>query len=136
MDNKALLNEIAKHTTIVEYHIKRLKKKPEMLHEIDVEVLGEKLKELYTLVHSLQTGEPGKKEEVIIVNEVEKVPLVKVEPEPEIPKPQPPIVSERSPEPDPSPRTTDPEPKDSSEFGVGSWEWAQYTACSNYYISN
>ncbi len=93
MDNKALLKEIAKHATILDYHIKRLEKKPEQLHEIDVEVMGEKIKEIYNLVHALETGEPKIKEKVVIVNEVEKVPMVKVEPEPEIPAPEAPKVS-------------------------------------------
>lgn len=95
MDNKALLKEIAKHATIFDYHIKRLKKKPELLHEIDIEVMSEKIKEIYNLVHSLETGEPKMKEEVVIVNEVEKVPMVKVEPEPEMPAPEAPkVISE------------------------------------------
>ncbi len=96
MDNKALLKEIAKHATILDYHIKRLEKKPEQLHEIDVEVMGEKIKEIYNLVHALETGEPKIKKEVVIVNEVEKVPMVKVEPEPEIPAPEAPKVSSES----------------------------------------
>ena len=96
MDNKALLKEIEKHTTILDYHIKRLKKKPEQLHEIDVEVMSEKIKEIYILVHSLETGEHKIKQKVLVINEVEKVPMVKVEPEPEIPAPEAPKVSSES----------------------------------------
>ena len=128
MDNKALLKEIAKHATILDYHIKRLKKKPEQLHEIDVEVMSEKIKEIYNLVHALEIGEPKIKEEVVIVNEVEKVPMVKVEPVPEIPAPEAPKVSSESevqssdlPESnDQPPETTNQEPVTSNEEPVTS----------------
>jgi hypothetical protein len=133
MDNKALLKEIAKHATILDYHIKRLKKKPEQLHEIDVEVMSEKIKEIYTLVHSLETGEHKLKEKVLVVNEVEKVPMVKIEPEPEIPAPEAPKVSsefeegsaelpEIKEQPIPEPRPASRVPEDSSEFEEGSAE--------------
>ncbi len=125
MDNKALLNEIAKHASILENHIMRLEKKPELLHEIDVEVLSEKIKEIYTLINSLETGEQEKKEEILVVNEIQKVPLVKVEPEPEIPSPQAPIVNEHSSEPEMSSESgvgSSEHEEGSSESGVGSSE--------------
>jgi hypothetical protein len=133
MDIKALLKEIAKHATILDYHIKRLKKKPEQLHEIDVEVMSEKIKEIYTLVHSLETGEHKLKEKVLVVNEVEKVPMVKIEPEPEIPAPEAPKVSsefeegsaelpEIKEQPIPEPRPASRVPEDSSESEVRSSE--------------
>ncbi len=74
MKNKALLEEIAKNTTIVEYHIKRLKKKPDQLHEIDIDLLTEKLKTLYSLVHELETGKAISfpKQEIVEVAEVDE----------------------------------------------------------------
>lgn len=123
MDNKALLKEIAKHATIFDYHIKRLKKKPELLHEIDVEVMGEKIKEIYNLVHSLETGEPKIKEAIVIVNEVEKVPMVKVEPEPEIPAPEAPkVISESEVQSSDLPESNDQPPVASSEEPVTSYQ--------------
>jgi len=133
MNNKALLNELAKHLTILEYHVNRLKKKPEQLHEIDIEVMSEKLKEIYTLIHGLDTGEAPVKEEVAIVNEVEKVPLVEVKPEAEIPTPKAPEMSTESEvrsselneeklEDIPVPRPPDPEPIVSTESEVRSTE--------------
>jgi len=133
MNNKALLNELAKHLTILEYHVNRLKKKPEHLHEIDIEVMSEKLKEIYTLIHGLDTGEAPVKEEVAIVNEVEKVPLVEVKPEAEIPTPKAPEMSTESEvrsselneeklEDIPVPRPPDPEPIVSTESEVRSTE--------------
>ena len=74
MKNKALLEEIAKNNTIVEYHIKRLKKKPDQLHEIDIDMLTEKLKALYSLVHELETGKAISfpKQEIVEVAEVDE----------------------------------------------------------------
>jgi hypothetical protein len=74
MKNKALLEEIAKNNTIVEYHIKRLKKKPDQLHEIDIDLLTEKLKTLYSLVHELETGKAISfpKQEIVEVAEVDE----------------------------------------------------------------
>ena len=106
MENKALLDEIAKNNTIIDYHLKKLKKKPDDLHEIDIDMLGDKLKETYSLILELQPGKPEKEtsipveQEEIIVPEVKEAVVVveeKVQPEP---------IAESVPEPEP-----DPEPK-------------------------
>ena len=57
MDNKALLDEMTMHATILDHHIRRLKKNPGQLHEIDVDLMSEKLKKIYSLVHELIPGE-------------------------------------------------------------------------------
>ena len=59
MDNKAILSEIAKHATILDFHIKRLNKRPEQLHDIDIELMGDKVKEIYTLVNNLLPENDG-----------------------------------------------------------------------------
>jgi len=102
MNNKALLDRLAAQVSIFEHHIKRLKKNPEYLHELDIELMGEKIKELYRLIHELQTGNSVEKEEPTVVNKAEKVHLVEVKPEPEIPAPKAPEMN--------------------SELGVGSSE--------------
>lgn len=120
MKNKALLEEIAKNNTIIDYHIKRLKKKPGQLHDIDIDLLSEKLKQIYSLVHELETEtetvipltEEKKEAEVIeekpvaeeIIEEkkevVAEVKEIVVEPEPE---PEPIPVPEPEPIPEPKP---------------------------------
>ncbi|MCK5766121.1 MAG: hypothetical protein KAH26_09050 [Bacteroidales bacterium] len=106
MENKALLDEIAKNNIIIDYHLEKLKKKPDDLHEIDIDMLGDKLKETYSLILELQPGKPEKeaaipveKEEIIVTEVKEAVVVVeeKVQPEP---------IAESVPEPEP-----DPEPK-------------------------
>ncbi len=55
MKNTALLEEIGKITSILDGHIKRLMKNPGQLHEIDIDLMSGKLKEIYALVHELQS---------------------------------------------------------------------------------
>lgn len=104
MSNKDLLFEIAKHASIVEMQIKRLKKKPDDIHEMDIDMLAEKLKDLYSLVFELETGKSIKEiPDAPVVTVVEKPPLVEVKPEPEMPSPNAPEINmeaEESPEPD------------------------------------
>lgn len=97
MDNKALLEELATHTNILDYHIKRLKKKPNEIHELDKELMGEKVKEIYKLVFSLDTDEVIR--EIVVPSEKDagKIPMVEVKPEPEIPRPSAPEMSSESP---------------------------------------
>ncbi|MEN8224684.1 MAG: hypothetical protein ABFS05_04915 [Bacteroidota bacterium] len=93
MDNKDLLKEIAKHASIVDMHIKRLKKKPDKIHEIDIDMLAEKLKDLYSLVFELETGKAI--EEIHDERPVAE-PERKAEPEPESePEPTPEPVIEQ-----------------------------------------
>ena len=103
MDNKALLEELASHTNILEYHIKRLKKKPDQIHELDKEIIGEKIKEIYNLLFSLDTGEMIGKTEIPADKVVEKIPMVEVKPEPEMPRPSAPEMSSESRVPDDDP---------------------------------
>ena len=108
MKNKALLDEIAKNNTIIDHHLKKLKKKPDDLHEIDIDMLGDKLKETYSLILELK---PGKKEQetAITVEEEEKViPEVKEEA----------VVLKEEVEPEPTP-TPIPEPIPESEPEAG-----------------
>lgn len=93
MDNKALLDRLAAQASILEHHIKRLQKKPGELHELDVELMTEKIKVIYDLVHELQPGNKPKKQDDLLISEVEKVPMVEVKPEPEIPTPKAPEMS-------------------------------------------
>ncbi|MEE4255835.1 MAG: hypothetical protein V2I47_02255 [Bacteroidales bacterium] len=97
MDNKALLEELATHTNILEYHIKRLKKKPDEIHELDKEVMGEKVKEIYKLVFRLATDEVIRETVVPSEKDAVKIPMVEVKPEPEIPRPSAPEMSSESP---------------------------------------
>lgn len=100
MTNKALLEEITKNVSKLDAHIERLKKQPDQLHEIDIDLLSEKLKEMYSLIHELTAGNP-------IENTSLSEEEVKASEEPEeVPAP---------PEPEPVP-----EPEESSESGVGS----------------
>ncbi|MCD4723303.1 MAG: hypothetical protein K8R63_00575 [Bacteroidales bacterium] len=55
MKNTALLEEIGKITSILDGHIKRVMKNPGQLHEIDIDLMSGKLKEIYALVHELQS---------------------------------------------------------------------------------
>ena len=55
MKNTALLEEIGKITSILDVHIKRLMKNPGQMHEIDIDLMSGKLKEIYALVHALQS---------------------------------------------------------------------------------
>ena len=55
MKNITLLEEIGKITSILDEHIKRLMKNPGQLHEIDIDLMSGKLKEIYALVHELQS---------------------------------------------------------------------------------
>jgi hypothetical protein len=95
MNNKAILEELTRQIKTLESHIKRLKEKPEKLHDLDVEVMGDKLKEMYTLVYNLLPEEEleAHPEFGVRSSEVEKVPLVEVKPEPEIPEPKAPEMS-------------------------------------------
>ena len=79
MKNKALLDEIAKNNTIIDYHLKRLKKKPDQLHEIDIDLLSEKFKEAYSLIFELKPGEQEQKTAFPEEKEVKVVPEVKEE---------------------------------------------------------
>ena len=54
MKNTVLLEEIGKITSILDVHINRLMKTPDQLHEIDIDLMSGKLKEIYALVHELQ----------------------------------------------------------------------------------
>jgi len=99
MSNKDLLFKIAKHASIVEMHIQRLKKKPDEIHEIDIDMLTEKLKDLYLLVFELETGKAIKEiPDAPVVNIVEKPPLVEVKTEPEMPEPKAPEMKSDTPE--------------------------------------
>lgn len=119
MDNKALLEELATHTNIFEYHIQRLKKKPDQIHELDKEVMGEKVKEIYKLVFSLDTGGSIRKTENPSEKEAEKIPMVEVKPEPEIPRPSAPEMSSETPvpvtEPGNIPESSNEQPETRSE---------------------
>lgn len=55
MKNAALLEEIGKITSIFNVHIKRLMKNPGQIHEIDIDLMSGKLKEIYALVHELKS---------------------------------------------------------------------------------
>lgn len=122
MENKALLDEIAKNNTIIDYHLKKLKKKPDDLHEIDIDMLGDKLKETYSLILELQPGKPEKvtaipeEQEEIIVPEVKEAVVVveeKVQPEPiaeSVPEPEFEHQAMPEPEPDPEPKPEHREP--------------------------
>jgi hypothetical protein len=55
MKNTALLEEIEKITSILDVHLERLMKNPGQLHEIDIDLMSGKLKEIYALVHELQS---------------------------------------------------------------------------------
>lgn len=57
MDNKAILEKMAKHATQISSHVERLRNKPEGLHEIDIDVLTDKLKMMYTFSLELTPGE-------------------------------------------------------------------------------
>lgn len=57
MDNKAILEKMAKHAMQISSHVERLRNKPEGLHEIDIDVLTDKLKLMYTLSMELLPGE-------------------------------------------------------------------------------
>jgi hypothetical protein len=98
MDNKALLEKLVTKVKILESHIKRLKDKPESLHELDVEIMGEKTKEIYTLIHNLLPEEEFEESSEVEVrnSEVDKVPMVEVKPEPDIPTPKAPKMSSES----------------------------------------
>jgi hypothetical protein len=93
MKNKALLSELERQIKLLESHITRLMKEPEKLHDLDVEVMGDKIKEIYALVNDLETRDPEIVVKAPVVQEVEKVPMVEVKPEPEIPVPSAPDVS-------------------------------------------
>jgi hypothetical protein len=80
MNNKALLSEIAKQINILELHIKRLKNKSGEVHEIDIDLMAEKLKDLYSMVIELETGKA-------IQEITEEEPIVEPEPDP-VPSPQ------------------------------------------------
>jgi len=120
MENKALLDEIAKNNTIIDYHLKKLKKKPDELHEIDIDMLCDKLKETYSLILELQPGKPEKeiviqeeKEEKVVSEVKETVVVVEeeVEPEPEpeaILEPEPEAIPESKPEAIPEPERKEP----------------------------
>ncbi len=133
MKNKALLDEIAKHNTIIDYHLKRLKKKPEDVHELDIDLLVEKIREMYKLVHELPCGKEEKQDKVIVTPEPAKAPLQKIEPEPEIPAPKapqmqadppPPLPADPPPpepvaeKPEPEPVAEKPEPEPEAELPV------------------
>lgn len=111
MNNKALLEEIGKQTNIISLHIKRLRNKPDGIHEIDIDIVAEKLKQLYTLVLELETGKAIEeiKEEVLVVNPepesaVEPEPLPEPEPIP-VPADEPQSVTEPEPKPIPEPES-------------------------------
>ena len=54
MKNIALLEETAKLTGVLEEHINRLKGDQGQLHEIDIELMSAKVREIYELVHKLK----------------------------------------------------------------------------------
>lgn len=123
MKNKALLDEIAKHNTIIDYHLKRLKKKPEDVHELDIDLLVEKIREMYKLVHELPCGKEEKQDKVIVTPEPAKAPMQKIEAEPEIPTPKPPQMQADPPPPPadpppPEPVAEKPEPEPEPELPV------------------
>lgn len=91
MDNKDLLKEIGMQVNIVEMHVKRLLKKPEDIGEIDIDMMADKLKKIYSLVFELETGDSIKEiPETPVVTVKEKPPLVEVKREPDIPAPKAP----------------------------------------------
>lgn len=95
MNNKALLEEIAKNATIIDFHIKRMNKKPDEVHEIDIELITEKLKEVYSRVLELETGKVIKEE--IKVDKPEPLPIPEKEEDqspPEIKPEEPPAEQE------------------------------------------
>ena len=55
MKNITLLEEIGRITSILDEHIKRLMKNPGQMHDIDIDLMSGKLKEIYTLVHELES---------------------------------------------------------------------------------
>ncbi len=99
MKNTALLEEIGKITSILDVHIKRLMKNPGQMHEIDIDLMSGKLKEIYALVHELQSEtsyeaaketEKMKPEKEVMNTEIpqdfdikEDIPHAEKEPEPE-----------------------------------------------------
>ena len=140
MNNREQIDAIGRELKLLESHIARLKKNPEAVHEIDIDVLADRLKTLYTMALDLETAEsielmpesvtaPGSdtadipeddpeevaetvpEPEIVPVPEPEIVPV----PEPEIvPEPEPEIVPEPEPEivPEPEPEITpEPEPE-------------------------
>ena len=114
MENKALLDEIAKNNTIIDYHLKKLRKKPDDLHEIDIDMLGDKLKETYSLILELQPGKPEKETSIPVEQEEIVVPEVKeavvVVEEEVAPAPEP----IHEPEADPKPEFKEPIAEDKS----------------------
>ncbi len=140
MNNREQIDAIDRELKSLESHIARLKKNPEAVHEIDIDVLADRLKTLYTMALDLETAEsievmpesataPGSdaadlpeddpKEVAETVPEPEIIPVpepeIIPEPEPEIvPEPEPEIIPEPEPEimPEPEPEIVpEPEPE-------------------------
>ncbi len=121
--NKALIDEIAKHATIIDYHVGKLRTKPEKLHEIDIELLADKVREVYSLILELRPASIGLNTipsgsvdepaadspdvpETVVNKEPDNVPGPEVEPEPEPeitpePEPEPEVEPEIEPEVEP-----------------------------------
>ncbi|MDT8393881.1 MAG: hypothetical protein RQ761_08545 [Bacteroidales bacterium] len=57
MKNMAILEKMAKHAAQLSTHIERLRNKPERLHELDIDVLTDKMKLMYTLMMDLLPDE-------------------------------------------------------------------------------
>jgi hypothetical protein len=73
MKNTALLEEIEKITSILDVHLERLMKNPGQLHEIDIDLMSGKLKEIYALVHELQSETEPEPEAVLNSEEENKI---------------------------------------------------------------
>ncbi|HSG68160.1 MAG TPA: hypothetical protein VK994_05590 [Bacteroidales bacterium] len=102
MNNKALLTEIEKQIKMLDAHFTRLKSKPEGVHEIDIDVMADKLKALYGMVLELET-------ESSVQEITDDQPALKTAPLPD-PEPVPEPIMEAEPEPGPEP-LPDPEPE-------------------------
>lgn len=100
--NKALIEEIAKHATIIDYHVSKLRAKPEKLHDIDIELLADKVREVYALILELR---PARMKATIAAAEPEEEPASN----PAAIVPEPETVAEKGSKPIPGPEV-DPDP--------------------------
>lgn len=57
MSNKAILEELAKQLDKISLHISRLNKNPEKVHELDIDFLADKIKDMYSASLDLETGD-------------------------------------------------------------------------------
>lgn len=101
--NKALIEEIAKHATIIDYHVSKLRAKPEKLHDIDIELLADKVREVYALIFELR---PARMKATIADTELEEEPASN----PAVIVPEPETVTEKGSKTIPGP-VVDPDPE-------------------------